>query len=257
MISAQAMAARAAKHAISGASASVSFGPNVQMNTDSDPPLPQNETAVAISPANPKVAVAAANDYVSGGNVVMRTADGGRHWQTTRITPFFLGPATCATVATRRSPTAGGTRSTCASCASSAPCRTPRCRSTSRVTTVAPGRPGARPRARRPTRLRHGHRRRVSLQRQGVHRGRQHPVEPALRPPLRRLREVPHAADGFSDYYQMQLSYTDVVLADPLLTAFHTPPSSPTTPAATAPAGRQTSSSHRRSRRTAPSTWPS
>jgi hypothetical protein len=91
MISAPAMAARAAKHAISGASASVSFGPNVQMNTDSDPPLPQNETAVAASLDNPKVAVAAANDYVSGGNVVMRTADGGRHWQTTRVTPFFFG----------------------------------------------------------------------------------------------------------------------------------------------------------------------
>jgi hypothetical protein len=91
MVSAPAMAARAAKHAISGASASVSFGPNVQMNTDSDPPLPQNETAVAASLDNPKVAVAAANDYVSGGNVVMRTADGGRHWQTTRVTPFFFG----------------------------------------------------------------------------------------------------------------------------------------------------------------------
>ena len=72
MVSAPAMAARAAKHAISGASASVSFGPNVQMNTDSNPPLPQNETAVAVSLANPKIAVAAANDYVSGGNIVMR-----------------------------------------------------------------------------------------------------------------------------------------------------------------------------------------
>jgi hypothetical protein len=91
MVSAPAMAARAPRHAIAGPSASVSFGPNVQMNTDSDPPLPQNETAVAASLDNPKVAVAAANDYVSGGNVVMRTADGGRHWQTTRVTPFFFG----------------------------------------------------------------------------------------------------------------------------------------------------------------------
>jgi hypothetical protein len=89
MVSAQAMAARASAHRISGAS--VSFGPNVQMNTDSSPPLPQNETAVAVSLANPKIAVAAANDYVSGGNIVMRTADGGRHWRSTRVTPSFAG----------------------------------------------------------------------------------------------------------------------------------------------------------------------
>ena len=91
MVSAQAMAARAARHPISGASASVSFGPNVQMNTDSNPPLPQNETAVAASLANPKIAVAAANNYVSGGNIVMSTTDGGRHWSSTRVTPSFAG----------------------------------------------------------------------------------------------------------------------------------------------------------------------
>jgi hypothetical protein len=89
MISAQAMAARAARHPISGASAP--FGLNVQMNTDSNPPLPQNETAVAASLANPKIAVAAANDYVSGGNIVMNTTDGGRHWSSTRVTPSFAG----------------------------------------------------------------------------------------------------------------------------------------------------------------------
>jgi hypothetical protein len=89
MISAQAMAARAARHPISGASAP--FGLNVQMNTDSNPPLPQNETAVAASLANPKIAVAAANDYVSGGNIVMNTTDGGRHWSSTRVTPSFVG----------------------------------------------------------------------------------------------------------------------------------------------------------------------
>ena len=61
------------------------------MNTDSNPPLPQNETAVAVSLANPKIAVAAGNDYVSGGNIVMRTADGGRNWKSTRVTPSFGG----------------------------------------------------------------------------------------------------------------------------------------------------------------------
>jgi BNR/Asp-box repeat len=91
MVSAQAMAGRAAARQALTASPSVSFGPNVQMNDDSSPPLPQNETAVAVSLANPKIAVAAANDYVSGGNVVMRTLDGGRHWSSTRVVPVFDG----------------------------------------------------------------------------------------------------------------------------------------------------------------------
>jgi hypothetical protein len=73
------------------AAAPPSAGPNVQMNDDSNPPLPQNETAVAISLADPMVAVSASNDYVSGGVAVMRTSDGGRHWLTTRITPQFRG----------------------------------------------------------------------------------------------------------------------------------------------------------------------
>ena len=66
-------------------------GNNVQMNDDSYPPLPQNETAVAYKTTHPQIAVAAANDYVSGGVVVMRTSDGGQHWATTRITPQFFG----------------------------------------------------------------------------------------------------------------------------------------------------------------------
>ena len=70
-------------------SAAAAASPNVQMNDDSSPPLPQNETAVAVSVADPLVAVAAANDYVSGGVVVMRTSDGGRSWLSTRITPQF------------------------------------------------------------------------------------------------------------------------------------------------------------------------
>lgn len=90
MVSPAAMAARAASRG-AAASAPASSGSNIQMNTDSNPPLPQNETAVAVSLANPKIAVAAANDYVSGGNIVMRTADGGRHWKSTRVVPFFRG----------------------------------------------------------------------------------------------------------------------------------------------------------------------
>jgi len=92
MISPAALKARAAANRTRGLTAgSASLGSNVQMNSDSNPPMPQNETAVAVSLANPQVAVAAANYYVSGGNVVMRTSDGGLHWQTTRVIPQFRG----------------------------------------------------------------------------------------------------------------------------------------------------------------------
>jgi hypothetical protein len=66
-------------------------GNNVQMNDDSYPPMPQNETAVAYKTTHPQIAVAAANDYVSGGVVVMQTSNGGQHWTSTRITPQFFG----------------------------------------------------------------------------------------------------------------------------------------------------------------------
>jgi hypothetical protein len=62
---------------------------NVQMNDDSYPPLPQNETSVAYSLDDPMIAVAGANDYVSGGTVVMRTSDGGATWASTRVVPVF------------------------------------------------------------------------------------------------------------------------------------------------------------------------
>jgi hypothetical protein len=64
---------------------------NVQMNDQSYPPLPQNETAVAYNTNNPFNAVAASNDYISGGNTVMRTFDGGLHWKTVRVNPQFRG----------------------------------------------------------------------------------------------------------------------------------------------------------------------
>src|SRR5712691_10725431 len=53
---------------------------NVQANADSTPPLPQDETAVAFRPSNPLVAVAAANDFVSGSEWIGRTTDGGHTW---------------------------------------------------------------------------------------------------------------------------------------------------------------------------------
>jgi len=72
------------------AAPSKNHGGNVQMNSDSYPPMPQNEESVAYSTDNPKVAVAAANDYVSGGNIVMRTTDGGKHWSSTSVVPVFF-----------------------------------------------------------------------------------------------------------------------------------------------------------------------
>ena len=83
----QAQAASRAQSSAAAIDSSVSR--NVQMNDDSYPPVPQNETSVAYSLDNPMVAVAGANDYVSEGTVVMRTSDGGRHWQSTRVEPVF------------------------------------------------------------------------------------------------------------------------------------------------------------------------
>ena len=84
------LAGRRKRAPASGAPAG-SPGNNVQMNDDSYPPLPQNETAVAYKTTHPQIAVAAANDYVSGGVVVMRTSNGGQSWSSTRITPQFFG----------------------------------------------------------------------------------------------------------------------------------------------------------------------
>jgi hypothetical protein len=64
-------------------------GGNVRMNTNTRPPVPQNETSVAASLVDPMVAVAGANDYVNGGLTLMRTLDGGRTWSTVRATPEF------------------------------------------------------------------------------------------------------------------------------------------------------------------------
>ena len=92
-----------------GAAASSPGLRNLQMNDDWFPPMPQNETAVDYSRADPLVAVAAANDYVSGGVVVMRTADGGKSWKSTGSRRSSAAPATSAVAATPRSPTAAAT----------------------------------------------------------------------------------------------------------------------------------------------------
>ena len=232
--------------------------PNVQMNDDSYPPLPQNETAVAYNVLDPKIAVAAANDYVSGGVVVMRTSDGGKHWATTRITPQFGGTGDFCNggdpgVAYSR----GTARSTSRSCASSARCPSPRCRSTSPSTTARPGRRAARPRARRPTSTTP----RGTVD-ESVFNDKEliavdnNPSSPHYGRIYVTYTKFHLQPNGFSDYCPIQLSYTDSIpTAEPACCRpGRTPPFSRTTPAVTAPAPRPTSSATPWSRRTARST---
>jgi hypothetical protein len=62
-------------------------GVNVQINDDTDPKLPQNETQVAYSEDDPLTAVAMSNDYVDGGLYIGTTHDGGNTWKSQRLVP--------------------------------------------------------------------------------------------------------------------------------------------------------------------------
>ena len=73
--------------ATSGQEVGAAAGLNVQMNDDTDPPLPQNETQVAYSEDDPHTAVAASNDYVDGGVWIGTTHDGGNTWKSQRLVP--------------------------------------------------------------------------------------------------------------------------------------------------------------------------
>jgi hypothetical protein len=70
--------------ALASPSAAASVGPlqNLQVNSDSNPPMPQNETQVVHSEIDDNVAVAGANDYVNGGSQIYTTTDGGQTWTT-------------------------------------------------------------------------------------------------------------------------------------------------------------------------------
>lgn len=70
---------------------------NVKMDQNTNPPLPQNETNVAVSLVNPNIAVAGSNDYVSDGVTVMYTSDGGASWGTIRVVPKFDGTGEACT----------------------------------------------------------------------------------------------------------------------------------------------------------------
>jgi hypothetical protein len=62
---------------------------NVQMNGDSDPPLPQDEPSIAESLVNPMNAVAASNDYTGDGFWIGYTTDGGQTWTSQWKDPKF------------------------------------------------------------------------------------------------------------------------------------------------------------------------
>jgi hypothetical protein len=62
---------------------------NVQMNADSDRPLPQDEPSIAESLVDPMNAVAASNDYTGDGFWIGYTTDGGRTWHSQWKDPKF------------------------------------------------------------------------------------------------------------------------------------------------------------------------
>jgi hypothetical protein len=62
---------------------------NVQMNGDSDPPLPQDEPSIAENLVDPMNAVAASNDYTGDGFWIGYTTDGGQTWTSQWKDPKF------------------------------------------------------------------------------------------------------------------------------------------------------------------------
>lgn len=84
--------------AVGGVAAAAVALENVQMNTDHDPPTPQNETAVALNVFNPMNAVAMSNDRPSDperGVWIGATTDGGRHWSSLFRIPVASDGAPC------------------------------------------------------------------------------------------------------------------------------------------------------------------
>jgi hypothetical protein len=62
---------------------------NVQLNGDTDPPLPQDEPGIALNLDDPMNAVAAANDYTGDGFWIGYTTDGGQTWTSQWKDPKF------------------------------------------------------------------------------------------------------------------------------------------------------------------------
>jgi hypothetical protein len=78
-----------ARHAVRSAMPSLGTLENVQMNGDTDPPLPQDEPGIALNLENHMNAVAASNDYTGDGFWIGYTTDGGRHWASQWKDPKF------------------------------------------------------------------------------------------------------------------------------------------------------------------------
>jgi hypothetical protein len=79
--------ATSADHTIASGLAGAAAAANLQINDDTQPNLPQNETAVAYSEDDPHTAVTMSNDYVNGGVYIGTTHDGGNTWKSQRISP--------------------------------------------------------------------------------------------------------------------------------------------------------------------------
>jgi hypothetical protein len=62
---------------------------NIQLNDDTDPPLPQDEPGIALNLDDPMNAVAAANDYTGDGFWIGYTTDGGQTWTSQWKDPKF------------------------------------------------------------------------------------------------------------------------------------------------------------------------
>jgi hypothetical protein len=68
---------------------------DIQMNEDCDPPLPQNETSVAVNVFDSTNAVSAANDYCGDGFWIGHTFDGGQTWTSEFKDPKLSTDARC------------------------------------------------------------------------------------------------------------------------------------------------------------------
>ena len=198
---------------------------NVQMNGDTDPPLPQDEPGIAVNLRDSMNAVAASNDYTGDGFWIGTTHDGGQTWASQWKDPkFSFDDSRCyasdpGVVYSLRDH----------AFYMSTLCYFP--------TTVGVGGPRLEVRRRRrhmvgvdaavPGRLQRAGRRdvrRLALLRQGAHRRRQHALEPVLRAPVRDVHEVPlHRRIARAQrLLPVQAAYTDSVpTGDPSASTWH------------------------------------
>ena len=181
------------KQATRGRALAVPALDNVQMNGDSDPPLPQDEPSIAASLDDPMNAVAASNDYTGDGFWIGSTTDGGQTWTSQWKDPKFSFDggrcfASDPSVAYSLRDHAFYLSTLCyfvTTPASEVQVWKSVDGGNDLELIAQAGPRGDEPRSRRFDR-------RLDLQRQGADGRRQHAVEPALRAHLRHLDQVPH-----------------------------------------------------------------